>query len=461
MSDRIPLSAAVLRCEMIPLDPSRLSYWMNLLSSRPDLKRGAIPRLNRYIPHTPTPKQSAFLLMNPLLEGFYGGAARGGKTDALLMGALQYCDLPGYNALILRRTYGQLNMPDSILTRAHQWLRNTDARWNAKHNRFDFPSGAMLQFGYLQYFKDVYQYDGSSFHFIGFDELTQFLESQYRFLFSRLSKAADDPIPLRMRSASNPGGLGHLWVRDRLVRGREKSRFYIPANLVDNPHINQEAYRKSLSNLDLITRKQREFGDWDVAREGALFKREWFTEFVDTPPASCRWFRFWDFAATAPKPGKDPDFTAGTLLGKDRTGRFYVNDVQRFRLTPQKVEARIYQTAKMDGPTVRIRMEQEPGASGKSLISYYIRLLAGWDCSGLSSTGPKITRWMPVATQAEAGNLVLVNGPWNEDWFEEMCAVPESDHDDQADSLAGAFNCHVQEPPNVFGVSHVGSGRPQ
>lgn len=437
------------------IDPGRIAHWKTIVAANPELLRSTLPRLNRYIPHLPTPKQAAFLVPS-MKEGFFGGAARGGKTDALLMGALQYVDYPQYSALILRRTFGMLNLPDSILERAHRWLRGTDARWEAMHNRFVFPSGAKLQFGYLQHFKDVYQYDSASFHCIIFDELTQFLESQYRFLFGRLSKGPNDPIPLRMLSASNPGGIGHMWVKDRFIRNlmASRERYFIPARLEDNPHIDQASYRRMLAELDPITRKQREEGDWDVQHEGTMFKREWFREFVDSAPKNGVRVRFWDMAASDPGAGKDPDWTVGTLMNRDQ-GRFYVEDVSRLRATSAKVEERVINTAKADGRSVKIRMEQEPGASGKSMIAFYARLLAGYDFKGITASGPKVSRWMPMASQAEKGNVIIVNGPWNHEWFEEMCSVPDADHDDQADSAAGAFNTHTLEPPVFFGVSRL------
>jgi predicted phage terminase large subunit-like protein len=116
-------------------------------------------------------------------------------------------------------------------------------------------------------------------------------------------------------------------------------------------------------------------------------------------------------------------------------------------------------TARLDGKKVRIRIEQEPGASGKSLIDYYVRLLAPYECKGISSGTSKLARWSPLASQAEHGNIILCNGPWNHEWIEEICAVPDANHDDQADSAAGAFHALVAEPPPVFGVSSIGGRR--
>jgi hypothetical protein len=86
-------------------------------------------RRNKYIPHFPTEKQLAFLALD-CKEAMYGGAGGGGKSDALLMGALMYVDVPGYAALILRKTYKDLSLPDAIMSRADMWLRGTDAHWS-------------------------------------------------------------------------------------------------------------------------------------------------------------------------------------------------------------------------------------------------------------------------------------------------------------------------------------------
>jgi predicted phage terminase large subunit-like protein len=418
-----------------------------------------LPKLTKYIPNFPTPKQSVFLTLDGHREIMYGGAAAGGKTDALLMCALQYVDVPNYAALILRRTYGQLSKADSILDRAHKWLRGTDARWEAMNNRYVWPNGAKVEFGYLQYFKDVWNYDGPAYQTIIFDELTQFNEDQYRFLFQRLRRLEGFPVPLRMRSATNPGGVGHVWVKDRFIKTTAPGRLFIPAKLTDNPHVDIKAYREMLAELDPITRKQREDGDWDAVREGTIFRREWFANYVDAIPTSSvvHHVRFWDLAATEKKQaGDDPDWTVGVLLARDGMGKFWIEDVRRFRLDPGGVQERIHSVARADGRSVPIRIEQEGGASGKSLIANFVRLLAGWNVAGYPSTGSKISRWMPLAAQCKAGNVGILNGPWNADFFEEIINVPESGHDDQADAAAGAFRYFTEEfSPIRPGVSRV------
>lgn len=238
-----------------------------------------------YSPHRPEPPQHAFLWLNTL-EALYGGAAGGGKSDALLMAAMQYVDVPGYAALLLRRTYQDLSLPGALMDRAHAWLASTDARWSGDTFRWTFPSGASLSFGYLQTSVHRYRYASAEFQFIGFDELTQFPEADYRFLFSRLRRPSDlDPdnalarVPLRMRAASNPGGQGHEWVLRRYIERtpdpddpddtpeRARRRVFIPAKLDDNPHVDAESYRAALRSMTVLERKRLEEGDW-YADEG-------------------------------------------------------------------------------------------------------------------------------------------------------------------------------------------------
>ncbi len=355
-------------------------------------------RLTKYIRQSPTPPQHAFLFCDHVQEILYGGAAGGGKSSALLAAALQYVDVPGYSALLVRRTFRDLNQPDALIPRSKEWLSSTDARWNDNDHRWTFPSGATLTFGYLQHEDDKLQYQGAAFQFVGFDELTQFTETQYTYLFSRCrrpragtSSALLAEVPLRVRAASNPGGPGHEFVRQRfgIYRNDEdapdaplichrpdwpQKRIFIPAALRDNPHLDAESYVENLDELDHHTRRQLLDGDWDSKPPGDLFRREWFEIVDELPDGPVQWVRFWDMAATEPSErNPDPDWTVGLKLGRTRDNVFYVADVRRLRGTPGRVREAIKQAAREDGPAVAIRMEQEPGSSGKTAIDGYVR----------------------------------------------------------------------------------------
>ena len=405
-----------------------------------------------FIPHKPTPKQLAFLLLDNQ-EALYGGAAGGGKSDALLMAALQFANVPGYAALLLRRSYTDLSLPGALMDRARSWLGPSSARWRDSLKTWQFPSGATLTFGYLERPGDEYRYQSTEFQFVGFDELTQFTEAQYRYLFSRLRRPANVDVPLRMRSASNPGGPGHEWVRERFIdtQGTVEGRIFIPATLPDNPHLDQDAYLESLNQLDPITWQQLLMGDWSARQPGNLFRREWFQVVEELPAVRNRSVRYWDLAATPLRAGNDPDWTAGVRVDYGSDGLYYVVDVQRLRGTPGEVESLIKQTATIDGAGTQIYIEQEPGASGVNTIYNYVtRVLPDFTVRGQRATGSKVERAGPVSSQAEVGNVRLLRGAWLGPFLDEVEAFPLGGHDDQVDGLSGAFmrlrGLHSPEP---------------
>lgn len=243
---------------------------------------------NPWIPHSPHSKQRAFLLLSDVREAMFGGAARGGKSEALLMAAAQYLNVPGYAALILRRNFPDLKQSEGLIPRSLEWWYGKEgADWNSQDRQWTFAckggGTSLIRFGYCDTEKDVYQYQGSAYHCVCWDELTQFTPVQYRYLFSRQSKPPDGPlaaVPLRVRSASNPGGVGHDWVKKRFVnpKTRRRGAAFVPSRVEDNPTVDYDEYVESLSFLDPVTRAQLLVGDWDAVA-GGRFKSEWFKEF--------------------------------------------------------------------------------------------------------------------------------------------------------------------------------------
>ena len=373
-------------------------------------------------------------------EVLFGGSAGPGKSSGLLMAALQYVGEKNYNAILFRRTYRDLALPSALMDRSKQWLFGK-ARWNEIEHCWTFPSGAKLQFGYLESEADKYRYQGAEFDFIGFDELTQFTESQYTYLFSRLRRKSNSHIPLRMWSASNPGGLGHNWVKQRfIIEGTKYGRLFVPAFLSDNPYVDKESYIENLKRLDSTTRKQLLEGSWD-ATVGKMFNRNWFQIIERSQaPQNIRKVRYWDLASTEPSKGKDPDWTSGALMGLYK-GQFFIFDLQRFQKTPKGTADKIRAVAELDGVEVDIWMEQEGGSSGKIATDYYAReILQGFAFHSEHPTGPKDVRAGPFSTAAENKNVFLVRGDWINAFLDEAECFPEGEHDDQVDACSGALN---------------------
>jgi hypothetical protein len=249
-----------------------------------------------WIPHEPTPRQKLFLDLD-CREAMYGGAAGGGKTDALLMSHLRFANIPKYSGLILMRTYSDLSKPGASMDRAHDWLAGSGARWNDQKKQWRFPSGAVLSFGYLETEADKHNFRTAEYQQISPDEVSRFPEAAYRFLFSRLRRLKSSSVPIMMRSATNPpqpSEPGALWVKRRFIpegfipdwalepkvffkegtnaKGKTVLRAFVPARLEDNPHLDQDEYEESLQELDDTTYAQMRHGDWDIIARGNIYQ---------------------------------------------------------------------------------------------------------------------------------------------------------------------------------------------
>jgi phage terminase large subunit-like protein len=229
---------------------------------------------NPYIPQRviPTDRQLAFLELE-CLDALFGGAAGGGKSEALLMAALQFAEVPGYAALIVRRNLTDLKLPGGLLDRANDWLKGK-AHYNAQEHRWRFKSGATLQFGYADKEGDEQRYHGAEFQICALDEAVQFTEKQIKFFFERIRKKVEIPVPLRVRLGTTPGGVSHEFLKKRYIDPGTPGKVFVPAKLRDNPHLDEEQYIESLAEVDPMRRAQMLDGDWN-AIEGGRIRREW------------------------------------------------------------------------------------------------------------------------------------------------------------------------------------------
>jgi predicted phage terminase large subunit-like protein len=397
-----------------------------------------------FCPHHPTEKQQELLDSYGTLELFYGGAAGGGKSDGLLMDALRYVDQPGYHALLMRRSYSDLELEDALIPRSHEWLTG-HARWRAKPiPKWIFPSGATLSFGYFDKERDKGHYQSAAFSYVGIDQVEQWPVRWAMWMYARLRKVKGKPWPLRFRVTANPGDIGHEWVKARYIDDdtRDKSIKVIRAYLDDNPHLD-ESYLESLKKLDPVTYEQLRHGSWVALESGDMFSRHWFPIVNEAPhnDTFIRRVRFWDMASTEPKPGKDPDYTCGVKMGVTKDRAYYILDVVHGRWEPEQNEGILDATTKQDGHLVSIREEQEPGSSGKTVIDVHRRgVFLGHDYEGVPSTGSKIIRAKPASAAASKKAIRLVRADWNDRLLNELHMFPFGSHDDIVDAVSGAFN---------------------
>lgn len=304
--------------------------------------------MSRPVIWSPQPRQAAFMARGEW-EALYGGAAGGGKSDALVMEALRQVHIPHYKALILRKTYPQLS--ELIDKSLHYYPRAfPKARFNDSKHVWAFPSGAKIVFGAMQYTKDRTKYQGQAYDFIAFDELTHFTWDEYSYLFSRC-RPNGPGTRCYIRSTANPGGVGHSWVKDRFItaappmttlwtevtypdrEGRQvttrRGRIFVPASVYDNPALlqNDPGYVASLASLPAAERAALLEGSWD-SFTGQVFE-EWRndparyadrrgTHVIDpfSIPESWRVYRGFDWGYSRP-------FAVG-WYAVDHQGRMYL-----------------------------------------------------------------------------------------------------------------------------------------
>jgi len=433
--------------------------------------------------------QAHFLATRADIAG-YGGSAGGGKTYGLLLEALRHIHVKGFEGVIFRRTMEQVRTAGGLWDESQGLYPLFRATGREQQCDWRFPEGSKIRFEHLQHERDKLQYQGAQIAFMGFDELTHFSESQFFYMLSRNRSTCGvrpyvrctfnpdarswvkrffSPWVDRQSKAPAVSGEVRWFVRegDQIVwvpsgTPDAKSVTFVRSSIHDNRILMERdpGYLASLKAMAFVDRRRLLDGDWDVVEGGNMFRREWFGTPIDAIPHGLRLCRYWDLAASEAVEGRDPDYTVGVLMGRGAGGVFYVLDVQRSRSTPLGVEALVVQTAALDRATygyVATRMEQEPGSSGVNTISHYLRLLAGYDFAGVSSSGSKVSRAKPLSAQVEAGNVRLRSGPWNLDFLNECSAFPPlSGHDDQVDGASGAF----QELCNSVPYSGAAGGEP-
>lgn len=452
------------------------------------------------------PKQQLFLSLNDL-EVYTGGSGGGGKSDSLLLAALQFVDVPSYAAIIFRSTFKNLNRSGSIMDRAKDWLiyDGTDVHWDGNDYRFTFPSGARISFAYLESQKHADQHRSAEYTAEMYDEVTEIPELCYRFLFSRLRRnKTGASIPLRVRCASNPGGEYAEWVKNRFIAqeyldchdndyrfnriwkkgetcvdcqgtGKLKSgqcfycdgvgaqkRTFVPSRIQDNPALDADEYRKSLSQMTYVERMQVEHGDWNITAEGGVFRMAWFRQYkqngdgeyftlirfdehgrplpnLNIARRDCMVFVTAD-TATKEKTSADYSVIATWALHK-QTGSLLLLDVIRIRVdTPDLLPLLSGACNSAKAKFVLI----EEASSGVELLQ---KLRRNNQCIGgipvlsyLTGSKDKVARSVPAQLRMESGMIFfpMDERPWKSECLAEVLSFPKSLHDDFVDNLSMA-----------------------
>lgn len=256
-------------------------------------------------------------LASPAFEVGYGGQAGGGKTDAIVYGALKQTAHPLYRAIIFRRTFPELQ---ELMDRAALIYPALGATWNGTEKRWTFRSGGKIEFGYCETYKEALQYQTDEFTHVAYDQLDQLAEERtWTYLASRVRAKAPD-LRLSMRASFNPGGVGGQWIKRRFVDvcpvdgspitiesqtvdGKKitQTRAFVRAAMSDNPALllNDPGYANRLGMLGEIEYKQLALGDWEAM--GGAFYPEITTQadqdrlFITQAqvPALLDWYEYW------------------------------------------------------------------------------------------------------------------------------------------------------------------------
>ena len=439
--------------------------------------------------HMIRPQQGAQekFLMSSADIAIYGGAAGGGKTFALLIECLRHCDNPDFNAVIFRRQANQITNAGGLWDTAVNMYSPLGASFKTNPSpQVTFPSGAKVSFNHLQLDRDIYNWQGSQIALIAFDELTHFSEKQFIYMLSRNRSTCG--VKPYIRATTNPDA--DSWVADFLswwidqetgypIPERSgviryfyrldgsflwgntaqelvdkysadpalcKSVTFIASSIYDNKILLEANpdYLANLNGLDVVEKERLLKGNRKIRPSAGLyFKRENIRIVQTIPGRLISVCRSWDLAATEiTAENKNPDRTAGVLMGRLKSGEFIVLDVIRRAANAADVRRMIVRTAKADRADYglhTITLPQDPGQAGKDQAATYIKALAGYKVRTAPVTGSKIVRAVPCSAQWQGGNVLLLAGDWNKEYLQELEGFPDTLHDDMVDASSDAF----------------------
>lgn len=477
----------------------------------------------------PQPGPQELILATPADIGIIGGSVFGGKTWSLVIEPLRHIGVKGFTFVALRRTLPEHTQPGGMWAESLQWYPSQGGIPRSNVHEWDFPSGALGKYASLQYAKDLDDWKGAQICLLEFEQLETFQETQFFVMLSRnrstcgvrpYTRASCNPDPdsflatflswwidadgwaipdrsgairwfVRVHDAivwatetCPADDTAHVDTHAAVARAELEAQFpgqgddalsvtFVLARLQDNiiGNTKDPDYLKKVRALPRVEQTRLLGGDrggnWKVrATAGEIFDRAWFTTTLQAVPTDLvALVRYWDKAGTQGG-GK---YSAGVLMGKRATGRYIILDIERGQWSAGNRETVIKQKAEADAAQfpgkVTTWVEQEPGSGGKESAENTVLNLAGHTVHVERVTGDKVTRAGPLSSQAEAGNIELldplgsaVKGTPAREAFLNEAQNFDGVHgfSDQIDAASGAFNkLALAQPPKVVQVTTI------
>jgi predicted phage terminase large subunit-like protein len=430
--------------------------------------------------------------MTPADIAIYGGAAGGGKTFSLLVEPMRHRLNKDFGAVIFRRTTPEITAEGGLWDEAGKIYPFLGAKPNEVEHQYKFNEGSRVTFSHMQLLRDRLAWKSSQIPLIEYDQLETFEEEQFFYMLSRNRSTCGVKPYIRGSVNPEPGWVAKFldwWIAEDgyadlarsgkirwMVRVNDvlkwantkeellkeypddlpKSVTFILSTIYDNQILLKKdpGYLANLKALPLIDRERLlgdpvRGGNWKVKPgAGKIFNRGWFKIVpLENLPAGGVVVRHWDFAATEKQLKKpDPDFTASTLMLYVNQ-RFFVLDCTADRLDPPKIDDYYDNITRQDqarfnreGRRYLSRWEVEPGSAGIREAWRLTTRMAGIDAQGIGTLGKdKIARSKGYSAQVEAGNVYVVDAPWNDEYLTQMHGFNDLPHDDIPDSSDGAF----------------------
>ena len=432
-------------------------------------------------------------LTTPADIAIYGGAAGGGKTYGLLLEPLRHINKAGYGATIFRKNATQISIDGGLLDESAAIYGNIKgAVFKASPKpHWSFNGKARVSFMHIDGDRDVTKWQGSQICTIGFDELTHFSEFVFFYMLSRNRSTCG--VKPYVRATCNPdvdswvadfirwwidpntgyaipersGKIryffrsdGNLTWGDSVEELSEtcagmsefspelcKSVTFIASSIHDNKELLRidPGYLANLYGLTIVEKERLLKGNWKIRpAAGLYFKREQTRIVKEIPDKIVAIGRAWDLAATEiTAENKTPDRTAGCLMARMRNGQYIILDAKRMAFSASAVRQLVKSTAVTDKAVFgcrRVSIPQDPGQAGKEQSESYRRELAGFTVESKPVSGDKIRRAEPFAAQWQVGNVLLLEGEWNDVFMDELEGFPDALHDDQVDAASDAFS---------------------